>query len=83
VKRLILVAAATLTVVIFASGYLISFVTTILAMWLDLPGPYADDPVAWLWFALSIAILFAISFAFCRWLVGRVERRFKDAATFQ
>lgn len=82
-KRLVLVAAGILTAVIFASGYLVSFVTTILAMSFDLPGPYADDPVAWVWFALSIAIIFAISFAFCRWLVGRVERRLKDAATFQ
>ncbi len=81
-KRLVLLATAFLTVIIFASGHLLSFVTTVLAVWLDLPGPYADDPTAWVWFVVNVVILFAISFAFCRWLVRQVERRVIEADTF-
>ena len=82
-KRLVLVSASILTVLIFASGYAISFLVTVLAMSLDLPGPYADHPVAWLWFVLSIAILFGMSWLFCKWLVRRAERRVTDAEIFR
>ena len=82
-RGLVLVSASILTVLFFASGYAISFLVTVLAMALDLPGPYADHPVAWLWFGLSIAVLFGISWLFCRWLVRRAERRFADTEAFR
>ena len=67
-------AVLMLTVIMFASGYVVTFVTSMFAIALNLPGPYSQEKVAWLWLALHVVMLFGTSFLFCRWLARKVER---------
>jgi membrane protein implicated in regulation of membrane protease activity len=75
VTRLIAITSLILTAILFASGYVVVFVTSMIAIWFDLPGPYSDKPIAWLWLVLNVLMLFIISFVFCRWFARRVEKR--------
>lgn len=82
-KNLIFAASAALTFIIFASGYAVQFLITIAAMSLDLPGPYADSPVAWVWFVVSLLFLFGVSLVFCRVFARRVEKKLLARTTFE
>ncbi len=82
-KRVVWVGTFVLAVTIFAAGYAIEFLTTVLAMAFDLPGPYADDPVAWLWLGVSTLAVVAISFLFCSRFAGHVEKKIRDESTFE
>ncbi len=76
-------AATVLTVIIFAMGYVVEFLITVLAMSLDLPGPYAESPITWVWFGISILLVFAVSLLFCRWFARTVEKRVRVERTFE
>ena len=82
-RRTIILASLILTAIMFASGYVIVYTTSFLAMALELPGPYSQNPIAWLWVALSVLMLFVASLAFCRWLARRVERQSLTSRTFE
>ena len=73
-RRSILLGTAVLAVILFAIGHAISFLVTVLAMTFDLPGPYSDDPIAWIWFGLSLLIVVVVSFLFCRWFARRIDK---------
>lgn len=81
-RKLIVIASLALTVIMFGMGYAASFLITVIAMSFNLPGPYADSPIAWVWFALSLLIVFGVSFLFCRWLARRIERKIFLRNTF-
>ena len=82
-RNLIIVATLAMTAIMFAMGYAVSFVVTAIAMSLDLPGPYAASPIAWVWFGLSLLMLFGVSFAFCQWFARKVEKRILTESTFE
>ena len=82
-KRIILVAAIALTAILYAMGYAVEFVITALAMSLDLPGPYSDSPVVWVWFAVSLVTVFGVSLGFCRWFARRIEKKVVSESTFE
>ena len=71
-----------LTLGILALGYVIEFSFTIISMNLNLPGPYANSPVAWVWFGMGMLTIFAASFAFCRWFAARVAKKSLADRTF-
>lgn len=77
------IAASVLTLVMFASGYLVSFVVNVLAALFKVPGPYSESPVAWVWFVLSLLILFGMSMAFCVWFARIIEKKTRVESTFQ
>lgn len=81
-RSLIVKASAMLTLGILVMGYAIEFLFTVTSMTLNLPGPYADSPAAWVWFGMSLLIFFAASFAFCRWFAGRVAKKSLADRTF-
>lgn len=82
-RKLIASASLMLTAIMFASGYVVVFVTNFAAAILKLPGPYSDAPVAWVWLAVSLVILFVASVMFCGWLVRAVEKRLRVQGVFQ
>ena len=73
--RLVLVGATILTLIIIGIGYALEALDTFLAVWFDLPGPYSNEPEAWIWFALNLSIVFGIAFLFCRWLARRAQAK--------
>lgn len=81
-KKLVLVASFILTVIMFASGYAVQYLITIIAMTFDLPGPLIESFMSWPWFVFSLLFLFGVSYLFCRWFGRRVERRTAAATTF-
>jgi 4-hydroxybenzoate polyprenyltransferase len=81
--RLIALASLILTAVMFASGYIVVFVTSMLAIWSNLPGPYSSKPIAWLWLVLNVLMLFIISFVFCRWFARKIDKRNDSTGTFK
>ena len=82
-RGIIWIGSMLLAVILFGIGHAIAFLTTMLAMAFDLPGPYADDPTAWLWFAISVVVVLAVSVIFCRWFARRVERQVRTESTFE
>ncbi|MEL6487490.1 MAG: hypothetical protein AAFQ13_10155 [Pseudomonadota bacterium] len=82
-NRLLLLAAGALTIIIFLIGYALQFIVTFIAVLFDLPGPYADHPAAWVWFALNLGIVFAVAYLFCRWLAHKVEARVRITSEFE
>jgi bacteriorhodopsin len=83
VRTLTIVASALLTAIMFASGYAVQFLVTVIAMAFDLPGPLIDSPYSWVWFGFSVLFLFAVSFLFCRWFARRIEKRTIFTRTFE
>ena len=81
-RNLIVIASLALTVIMFGIGYAVDFLVTVIAMSLELPGPYADSPIAWVWFAVSLVCVFGVSILFCRWLARRIERKLLLRNTF-
>ena len=81
-KSLLAKASATLTLGILAIGYAIEFLFTVISMKLNLPGPYTNSPIAWVWFGMSVLIIFAASLAFCRWFAARVAQKSLADRTF-
>ena len=81
--RLALASAVVLTVVMFITGYISQFLTTAIAIWLDLPGPYYDGLFAWVWFAFGVLIFLSVGFLFCRWLIRLVERKVRTEGVFK
>ncbi|MDZ4308693.1 hypothetical protein [Allopontixanthobacter sp.] len=81
--RLVLIGTLVLSVILFGIGYAIEFIVTIFAMAFDLPGPYSDDPVAWVWFGVSLILVLIISFLFCRWFAKSIEKKFEAESTFK
>lgn len=82
-KRILLIATLVLTVVMFAVGHAVSYLVTIVALSLDLPGPYSTSPIAWIWFVLSAIFLFCVSFIFCRWIASKIEKLTKAKNTIE
>ncbi len=82
-SKLIVIASILLTSIMVAMGYVVTFVTSMFAIALKLPGPYADAPIAWVWFGFHIVLLFGVSFWFCRWLARRIEKRNYVGDTFR
>ena len=81
-KRQILFASLVLSILMFAMGHVVVFMTSMISIALDVPGPYTKEPIAWLWLALHISILFGVSWLFCRWLAKRIERNNAIEKTF-
>ena len=82
-KRLTLVATIALMVILYVTGYALEIGITLLAMNLDLPGPYSESPIAWVWFGLSLATFFGILFGFCHWFARRVQKKVITESTFR
>ena len=82
-KRVVWVGTFVLTIIIFVTGYAVEFLITVLAMALDISGPYSDDPVAWLWFGVSMPAVVAISFLFSSWFARRAEKKIRVERTFE
>ena len=82
-NRTVLAAAAVLTVILYVVGYAVQFAITFLAMTFDLPGPYSDSPMAWIWGALGLAAAFGMSLGFCRWFARRIEKKLLSERTFE
>ena len=82
-NRLIMTASIAMTVIVFASGHAVTFLVTVVGMSLDLPGPLAESPMAWVWFVLSLLILFCVSLVFCRWFAWRIEMKILAESTFE
>lgn len=82
-KKLLVISTLALTLILYGIGYAVSFAITVLAMTFDLPGPYSDDPIVWLWFGLSLLSLLAVAFLFCRWLINRARQEARKEATFE
>jgi len=72
---MVLAAAALLTVILYVVGYAVQFAITFLALSFDLPGPYSDTPMVWVWFAFGLSAAFGMSFGFCRWFARRIEKQ--------
>lgn len=82
-KRLILVATIALMVILYVTGYALEVGITVLAMSLDLPGPYSESPVAWLWFGMSMLTFFGVLLGFCHWFARRIKRMVITESTFE
>ena len=82
-RKLIVIWSIILTITMVASGYAAQFLTTVLAMSLNLPGPLSESPIAWLWFAVSVALLLTISFAFCWAFARQLEKRLGMGKSFE
>ena len=82
-RRLILVSTIALMVILYATGYALELGITLLAMNLDLPGPYSESPVAWLWFGVSILTFFGVSLGFCHWFARRIKKLVITESTFE
>jgi hypothetical protein len=83
VKRLTIVAAIALMVILYVTGYALEVGITLFAMELDLPGPYSDSPVAWVWFGLSMLTFFGVLLGFCHWFARRIEKMVATKGTFE
>lgn len=77
-RKLLIVASLILTIVMFLISYVVIFVTSAIAVGFKLPGPYADAPIAWLWFGLHITMMFGVSFLLCRWFAHRISKQVQD-----
>ena len=82
-NKLIMIASMALTVIMFASGHTVSLLVTVVGMSLNLPGPLAESPMAWVWLVISLLILFGVSLLFCRWFARKVEKKIVAESTFE
>lgn len=82
-NRLALKSALLLTAVMFITSYVAQFLTTVVPIWLELPGPYSDGVFAWIWFALNVLIFWTVAFLFCRWLARLVEKKVRMERVFE
>jgi hypothetical protein len=82
-KTLVVVASLMLTVIMFAVGHIVGFMSSFLAITFNLPGPYSESPEAWIWFVLSLLVLFGVSYAFCGWLTRNVQKKLSVSKIFE